>query len=168
MRIGGHRTCRLAAAAISACCPMRWTRHGIQRLNAERPAGNLLSASVGDRSGAAPHPGSDRLSTFQALSESVAETEPRLRRLLADFPFGTGLRRARGLWVSKQSPKASLPRCARPVVIVLSKGRLLVGELDDFWLRRSDQTCCIALKSVVNTAFSGARHGAGRWAGALL
>jgi polysaccharide deacetylase family protein (PEP-CTERM system associated) len=67
--------------------PYGWTRHGIARLNAaNQPAIFYLHPWEIDPE--QPRIPVGRLSTFRHY-RNLAETEPRLRRLLGEFPFGT-------------------------------------------------------------------------------
>ena len=64
-------TCRSAAGAISGCCRMRWTRHGIRRLNAaQQPAIFYLHPWEIDPD--QPRIAAGRLSYLPALPESGA------------------------------------------------------------------------------------------------
>jgi polysaccharide deacetylase family protein (PEP-CTERM system associated) len=66
--------------------PYGWTRHGIRRLNAaNQPAIFYLHPWEIDPE--QPRIPAGRLSTFRHY-RNLAETEPRLRRLLKEFPFG--------------------------------------------------------------------------------
>jgi polysaccharide deacetylase family protein (PEP-CTERM system associated) len=66
--------------------PYGWTRHGIGRLNAaNQPAVFYLHPWEIDPE--QPRIPAGRLSTFRHY-RNLAETEPRLRRLLGEFPFG--------------------------------------------------------------------------------
>jgi hypothetical protein len=66
--------------------PYAWTSHGIHRLNAAgRPAIFYLHPWEIDPE--QPRIPAGRLSTFRHY-RNLAQTEPRLRRLIADFPFG--------------------------------------------------------------------------------
>jgi polysaccharide deacetylase family protein (PEP-CTERM system associated) len=78
--------------------PYGWTRHGIARLNASRqPA--IFYLHPWEIDPLQPRIAAGRVSSFRHY-RNLARTEPRLRRLLAEFPFGrvSDVLAGSGLW----------------------------------------------------------------------